>query len=213
MSNIALQTFTNGGNKEDQWTTTTMITNVKERNNNTSKVVQMRNVVLEMLHDILCEGNNNINNSKEMVTKFATTITNRWPLLFFGPNLHPFTVVLAARILSRILITQGTGYINKFRTSSEGFLILLQSLPPHYWSLTQLHETLIITMMGIDIAQYPMYTSFQIDNIKQCIQQNQHQSGFLIPDIMPIIVALWRESVHAAVQPLIDDSLGNEKKS
>ncbi|KAI9493852.1 hypothetical protein BDB00DRAFT_938645 [Zychaea mexicana] len=207
-SNIVTN-FTNGNGKEnpDIGVTPALITDAKTCNNNhTSKAVQMRNVVLEMLHDILCGPNEH----KDLVTKFAATITNRWPLLFFGPDLHPFSVVLVARILARILVTQGPGYVTKFRTSSEGFLILSRLLP-RYWSLTQLHETLIVAMMGIDISQFPMHSTFDIQHIRACVlQQQQQQSAILIPDLMPIIVALWRQGLHTAVQPLLVDTQDDE---
>lgn len=154
----------------------------------TNKTVQMRNIVLEMLHDILCDKSV----GPDYVNKFAVTITNKWPLLFFAANINPFTVVLASRILARLCISQGPAYVNKFRTISEGFLVM-RNLLPEYWNLSQLHETLMIMMMGIDIADYPIYRTFDINHLRTCLQKSQEGSKLAIPDVLPVIIALWDE--------------------
>ncbi|KAI8082151.1 hypothetical protein BDF21DRAFT_338087 [Thamnidium elegans] len=141
-----------------------------------------------MLHDILCDKSN----GPEYVNKFAVTITNKWPLLFFEPNLNSFTVVLASRILARLCTSQGPTYVNKFRTISEGFLVL-RNLLPSYWNLSQLHETLMVMMMGIDISDYPIYDAFDINNLRTCLHDSQEGSKLAIPDVLPIIIALWDE--------------------
>ncbi|KAL9550165.1 hypothetical protein PS6_005689 [Mucor atramentarius] len=169
--------------------TTDIITDSKNHHSNTTKSVQMRNIVLEMLHDILCDKSN----GPDYIGKFATTITNKWPLLFFAPNLNPFTVVLTARILARICITQGPAYVQKFRSTSEGFLVLRHLLPA-YWNLTQLHETLMLMMIGIDVAEYPIYSTFDINHLRTCLHDSKEGNKMAVPDILPIIIAMWDEA-------------------
>ncbi|KAI8643957.1 hypothetical protein BD408DRAFT_137123 [Parasitella parasitica] len=166
------------------------------QNNTTTKSVQMRNVVLEMLHDILCD--NTI--GPDYIGKFATTITNKWPLLFFAPQLNPFTVVLTARILARICVTQGPAYVQKFRTSFEGFVVLRQLLPA-YWNLTQLHETLMLMMVGIDVAEYPVYSTFHINHLRTCLHDSEEGSKMAVPDILPILITMWDEGRKAVDTP------------
>lgn len=168
-----------------------MIADAKH-NGNTTKTVQMRNIVIEMLHDILCDKAN----GSDYIRKFSATITNKWPLLFFAPNLDPYTVVLAARIFARICITEGPAYVQKFRSTSEGFVVL-RNLLPHYWYLSQLQETLIIMMVGIDIAEYPMYETFHINHLRTCLNLSKDGSKLAVPDILPIIIATWDEGRKA----------------
>jgi hypothetical protein len=171
--------------------TVEMITDSKQ-SGNTTKTVQMRNIVLEMLHDILCDKAN----GPDYISKFSSTITNKWPLLFFAPNLNPYTVVLAARIFARICITEGPAYVQKFRSTSDGFVVL-RSLLPHYWNLTQLQETLILMVVGIDIADYPIYSAFDINHLRTCLNMSKDGSKAAVPDIMPIIIAMWDEGRKA----------------
>ncbi|GAN06509.1 beige/BEACH domain-containing protein [Mucor ambiguus] len=173
-----------------------IITDTKNHHSNTTKNVQMRNIVLEMLHDILCDQAN----GPDYISKFATTITNKWPLLFFAPNLNPFTVVLTARILARICITQGPAYVHKFRSTSEGFLVLRYLLPA-YWHLTQLHETLMLMMVGIDVAEYPIYSTFDINHLRTCLHDSKEGSKMAVPDMLPIITAMWDEARKAIDVP------------
>jgi hypothetical protein len=172
-----------------------MITDAK-RSNQATKIVQMRNIVLEMLHDILCDKAN----GPEYVNKFSVTITNKWPLLFFTANINPFTVVLASRILARLCISQGPAYVNKFRTISEGFLVM-RNLLPHYWNLSQLHETLMVMMTGIDISDYPIYSTFDINNLRTILHDSKEGSKMAVPEVLPIIIAMWDEGRKAVEGP------------
>jgi hypothetical protein len=156
----------------------------------------MRNIVLEMLHDILCDKAN----GPDYISKFSSTITNKWPLLFFAPNLNPFTVILAARIFARICITEGPAYVQKFKSTSEGFVVL-RNLLPHYWNLSQLQETLILMMVGIDIADYPIYKTFDINHLRTCLHVSKDGSKAAVPDILPIIIAMWDEGRKATEIP------------
>ncbi|KAI9318572.1 hypothetical protein BX666DRAFT_1855381 [Dichotomocladium elegans] len=192
-----------GSSNEDSDEAYGFVEDAKKRSQS-SKTVQIRNVVLEMLHDILCYSDH-----KDLVNKFASTITNKWMLLFFEPNLHSLTVVLAARILARILIVQGQSYLTRFRQASEGFIILSRLLP-NYWSLVQLHETLIILMMGLDVADYPLYSSFDPKHLDQCLRTERPK--LLVPDILPIIISMWKEAASLAFEQSIRDPTDSVSK-
>ncbi|KAI7889530.1 uncharacterized protein EV154DRAFT_423692 [Mucor mucedo] len=69
----------------------------------------------------------------------------------------------------------------------------MRNLLPEYWNLSQLHETLMIMMMGIDIADYPIYNTFDINHLRTCLHDSQEGSKLAIPDVLPIIIALWDE--------------------
>ncbi|KAG1474371.1 hypothetical protein G6F56_000395 [Rhizopus delemar] len=154
----------------------------------TSRNAQMCHIVMEMLHDILCDKSI----GPEYINRFASTITNKWPLLFFIPNNDPFLVLLASRILARLCVSQGANYVNKLKITSEGFLILRKLLLA-YWNLPQLQETLILMIMGVDIANYPIQSYSGINNLRKCLQINKN-SKIVIPEILLIIAAQWDEA-------------------
>ncbi|KAG0176918.1 hypothetical protein DFQ29_005470 [Apophysomyces sp. BC1021] len=173
---------------------TKVIIDAKEAGQST-RIIQMRNIVMEMLHDILCcKGN------EELVNKFSATITNKWPLLFFAPNINQHTVVLTARILTRLLVTQGPVYVSKFRMASEGFLVMGELLP-HYWNLFQLNQTLLVAMMGVDIVEIPLQCDLK--QLNTLLRSAPTKS--LIPDIIPVIISLWREGINTTSQGQADN--------
>lgn len=183
-------------NKLDPDLVPVIITNAKSTETESSpKNVVMCNMVMEMLHDILCDKSNSV-----FVTKFANTITNKWPLLFFGDNSNPYAVVLAARILSRLLFSQGAMYVSKFRIASEGFLVM-KKLLPHYWYLTQLYGTLLAMMLGVDISTVPVDANFDLFTLLTIYKnENSAQQRMLLPEIMSVILALVKEAINVVVQ-------------
>ncbi|CAG8737438.1 10701_t:CDS:2, partial [Acaulospora morrowiae] len=132
-------------NEDSGKSTQSIITDVRSLSVETM-AKQVGVMVMEMLTEIVCDKLNPF-----YVNKFATTITNKWPLLFFSKDSNPLWVVCAARILSRLFHSQGANCINKFRASSEGFIVM-QKLLPQWWYLSQLHQVLFTMLFGIDIC-------------------------------------------------------------
>jgi hypothetical protein len=149
----------------------------------TDKKTQMCIIVLEMLHGILCEPQN-----QDLVAKFSSTVTNKWALLFFEKDVHPYVVVLALRILCRLLVLQGPAYMMKFRSGTDGMYIM-QSLLKNHWNILQVHETLVATLLGMDIADIPLQGSGDFSRIIALHSQNAHRQ-IPIPEIMRVESAL-----------------------
>lgn len=150
-----------------------------------NRSVQMRTVVFQVLYDILGDG-------LEYVQKFAPIITNKWLLLFFENDSDSLSVILAAKILSKLFFVQGPSYIQKFR-SSDGFLVLNKLLPAH-WNMIHLHEIIFLTALGIDATEYSLQEDFDIKNVRRCLENNK-PLGFnaVVPELIPIIFAMWNE--------------------
>ncbi|KAI8092540.1 uncharacterized protein BX664DRAFT_259855 [Halteromyces radiatus] len=66
-------------------------------------------------------------------------------------------------------------------------------LLPHFWNLTQLYETLVILLMGLDIAEYPLYDSFHIKHLQDHIVEKSSSSKPIAGHVLPILMALCRE--------------------
>jgi hypothetical protein len=128
------------------------------------------------------------------VNKFSTTITNKWPLLFFNEDSNPFWVVCAARILARLLHSQGPNYVSKFRSSSEGFIVM-QKLLPQWWYLTQLQQALFAMLFGIDICDVPFDAQFDLFSLLTLFR-NKDNVTIVCPDIKPIILLMMKEGIN-----------------
>ncbi|KAI8342552.1 hypothetical protein BC941DRAFT_345396 [Chlamydoabsidia padenii] len=68
----------------------------------------------------------------------------------------------------------------------------MDRLLPHFWNLTQLYETILVLLMGLDIADYPLYDHFDITHIQDFISQAAH-SKFITAHALPLLMSLCRE--------------------
>ncbi|CAG8821647.1 23810_t:CDS:1, partial [Gigaspora rosea] len=151
-------------------------------------------MVMEMLTDIVCDKLNPF-----YVNRFATTITNKWPLLFFSEDSNPSWVVYAARILARLFHSQGAVYINKFRTLSEGFIVM-QKLLPQWWYLTQLQHVLFTMLFGIDVCDIPIDAPFDLSSLVTLFRADGDATRVVCPDVMVIILLMMKEGINSVVQ-------------
>jgi beige protein homolog 1 len=147
-------------------------------------------LVMEMLAEILCDKMNPF-----YVNKFSTTITNRWPLLFFNEDSNPFWVVCAARILARLFHSQGSNYVSKFRSSSEGFTVM-QKLLPQWWYLTQLQQALFAMLFGVDICDVPFDAQFDLFSLLTLFRDKDNATRIVCPDVMPILLLMMKEGIN-----------------
>ncbi|CAM0141774.1 unnamed protein product [Umbelopsis sp. WA50703] len=167
------------------------------------KKTQMCIIVMEMLHSILCEPDN-----IDLVAKFSNTITNKWTLLFFERDVHPYIVVLALRILSRLLVTQGQTYLLKFRTASDGFLIM-QKLLRYHWNVLHVHETLLATLFGIDIAEMPLEPVSDLSRVMDLHSQRASRQ-VPIPDILMVELSIIEYAMKRQLRVGISDQRTRE---
>ncbi|KAI9243795.1 hypothetical protein BY458DRAFT_448104 [Sporodiniella umbellata] len=77
----------------------------------------------------------------------------------------------------------------------------MRRLLPAYWNVLQLHETLVLIMMGIDVGDYPLQSYSGINSLRKCIQNNRDNKAIMIPDVLPIVAVLWDEAKKAAGFP------------
>ncbi|KAJ2958896.1 hypothetical protein NQZ79_g5615 [Umbelopsis isabellina] len=167
------------------------------------KKTQMCIIVMEMLHSILCEQDN-----VDLVTKFSNTITNKWTLLFFERDVHPYVVVLGLRILSRLLVTQGQNYLLKFRTSSDGFLIM-QKLLRYHWNVLQVHESLLATLFGIDVAEMPLEPVADLSRVMNLHSQRASRQ-VPIPDALMVELSIIEYATRRQLRVSISDQKSRE---
>ncbi|ORX90609.1 beach-domain-containing protein [Basidiobolus meristosporus CBS 931.73] len=159
-----------------------------------TKNISIRNLVLEMLLQIVNDPEN-----PQFISRFASTITSRWPLLFIESHLNSYTVVLATRLLARLLYTQGPVYVNKFRVASEGFAVLEKLLPEH-WYLCQLYPAVISILLGVDIATVPIVSRFDLFNLLTVFKSEMNQSRPLCHEALSILFAMIKRCVDLLVK-------------
>ncbi|KAF9180715.1 hypothetical protein BGZ50_006032 [Haplosporangium sp. Z 11] len=165
----------------------------------------MGNAIMEMLEQILCERSN-----VDYVHKFATTITNKWTLLFIENADNPYGAVLAMRILSRLLYTQGPAYLAKFR-ASYGFLVL-QSHIPQFWNVVPMIHVVISILLGVDVCDVPLRAPLDNDTLHMLYGDSvEATSRVACPDILPTLMIMLKNGVAAAVTPANNSKSGADQ--
>ncbi|KAF9969436.1 hypothetical protein BGZ73_008219, partial [Actinomortierella ambigua] len=154
----------------------------------------MGNAVMEMLEQILCDQGN-----IDYVHKFAATITNKWTLLFLDNSHNAYGAVLAMRILSRLLHTQGSTYTGKFRMS-DGFLVL-QTHIPQFWNVIPMIHVVLATLLGVDICQVPLQAPLDMATLNSLYKDSGEANRVPCPEIMPTLMNMLKNGVAAAVTP------------
>ncbi|KAF9437108.1 hypothetical protein BGZ76_001981 [Entomortierella beljakovae] len=155
----------------------------------------MGNAIMEMLEQILCERGN-----VDYVHKFASTITNKWTLLYIETPANPYGAVLAMRILARLLFTQGPAYLSKFK-ASYGFLVL-QSYIPQFWNVVPMIHIVLSILLGIDVCEVPLRAPLNNETLHMLYGESMESVGRVpCPDILPTLMIMLKNGVAAAVTP------------
>ncbi|CAJ0639828.1 8424_t:CDS:10 [Entrophospora sp. SA101] len=158
-----------------------------------TQLKQIGVMVMEMITEIVCDKLNPF-----YVNKFATTITNKWSLLFFDVDSNPLWVVCAARILARLFHSQGIAYISKFKTASGGFIVM-QKLLPQWWNLTQLNQVLFAMLFGVDICDVPFDAPFDLFTLLNLFKGKDDTIHIACPEVLPIILLIMKEGMDSFV--------------
>ncbi|KAG0276853.1 hypothetical protein BGZ95_006955 [Linnemannia exigua] len=167
----------------------------------------MGNAIMEMLEQILCERGN-----VDYVHKFATTITNKWTLLFIENSSNPYGAVLSMRILCRLLYTQGPNYLAKFR-NSYGFLVL-QSYIPQFWNVVPMIHVVICILLGVDICDVPLRAPLDNETLHMLYGDSIEATGRVAcPDILPTLMNMLKNGVAAAVTPANSKSRADQERA
>ncbi|SZF04114.1 unnamed protein product [Blumeria hordei] len=102
--------------------------------------------ILEMYSSLLCQEDN-----ITAIRKFARTVTNKW-LLHLLTEDDAEVIILATKILSRLLVVHGSSYISKFTNKTGGFTIMRHRLR-RWWSLPRLWSLCFSILFNRDVAE------------------------------------------------------------
>jgi hypothetical protein len=146
--------------------------------------------MLEIFTDTLCEPGND-----DMINKFATTVTNKW-LLFLLAEQDPRIIVLAARILTRMLTVHGLNYVKNFADRSGGFAIMKLRLKS-WWSVPALWISLLALLFGVDVAGLEYDGDFNQFTLSEMFIKTGGKVVY--PQVMPVLAAMLDSGLRSVV--------------
>ena len=146
--------------------------------------------VLALYADMLCA------HGEGLAKKFAKTVTNRW-LLFMLSDTDPRVVVLAMRILARVLVVNGPGYVDKFADKTGGFIVMRSRLRK-FWSHRELWVLCFAVLFGRDVAGIDLNRPFDLFGLIETFQPAEIK--IVYPAITPVIVSMLQTGLKFIIQ-------------
>jgi hypothetical protein len=171
--------------------------------------------ILDVLADVLCEpGPEGI----ELVNKFARTVTNKvsnsskrakyrdedhqfishkWLLHLLAERSDPRIIVLATKILARILIVHGASYVKAFAERNGGFTVLKTRLR-EWWSIPAVWINLFAILFAVDPAFIHYSEDFNQFTLSEAFAKTAGKVEY--PEVLPVISAMLESGLKTVVR-------------
>jgi hypothetical protein len=149
--------------------------------------------MLRLYASVLCDPND-----PAPLRKFAKAVTNKW-LLYLMCEDEPEIVVLATKILARLLVVHGSSYSKKFAEKSGGYIVLEHRLK-RWWNVPALWPICLSIFFGRDIAMIDLDKPLDQSGLLDLFLAGG-DVNVVFPDMLPVIVNMMKSGVrHIIVQ-------------
>ena len=118
------------------------------------------------------------------------------------------------KILARVLVTNGSSYIEKFTEKTGGFVIMKYRLK-RWWHITALWPLCFAILFGKDVASIDFERPFDLYNLLTIFTPN-NATKVVNPQILPVITAMLQNGLKSITKdqddpdsPLMDKSKGS----
>lgn len=171
---------------------------------------QIGTEVLKMFCNLLCG-----NGDTSTIKKFAKTVTNKvgsrrfhsgsffhnlpnlqW-LLYLISEDEPQVVVLASKILARLLVIHGSSYTKKFSEKTGGFTIMRHRLK-RWWYIPSLWPVCFAILFGFDVGRLNLDRPFDHFNLLELLTY-KGEARVVIPDALPVITGMLQSGLKSVV--------------
>ncbi|KIH94576.1 hypothetical protein SPBR_05474 [Sporothrix brasiliensis 5110] len=143
--------------------------------------------ILKLYEQLLCEEGIVAN-----IRKFARTVTNKWLLCLL--SFDDLDVLLSGcRILTRLLVSQGPSYVQKFASKSGGFWILAHRLK-HWWDVPSVWFCVMAILFGKDVAGIDSLSG-QTLTFEALVSEFGAGSKIVCPDALYVVVAMLQQGL------------------
>ncbi|KAJ5653278.1 hypothetical protein N7490_000281 [Penicillium lividum] len=129
--------------------------------------------------------------------KFAKAVTNKW-LLYLACEDEPEVVVLATKVLARLLVVHGSGYSKKFSDKNGGYKILECHLK-RWWSIPVLWTICFAILFGRDIALLDLDRPFESAGLLQLFLSDG-DLRIVNPEMLPVISEMLKSGLRSIVE-------------
>ena len=109
----------------------------------------------------------------------------------------PSLIILASKIIARVLIVSGQQYVDKFATKTGGFIVMQHRLK-RVWSVPAIWVICFAILFGRDISRIDLQKPFDLYTLMSNFPQAEVTVFY--PQIVPVIAALLQAGLKAIIQ-------------
>lgn len=116
-------------------------------------------------------------------------------------------VVLATKILARLLVVHGSSYATKFAQKTGGFVIMRHRLR-RWWDISTLWPICFCILFGRDVSEVDFERTFDLYSLLETFSKTK----VVYPAILPVIMAMMQHGLRDVLRHQDDpDSPLSEK--
>lgn len=104
-------------------------------------------------------------------------------------------VVLAAKILARLLVVNGPNYVKKFAEKTGGVVIMQHRLK-RWWNIPTIWRVCFSILFGRDVATIDLERNFDLFSLLDSFAP-AGQTKVVYPEILPVITAMLQRGLKA----------------
>ncbi|KAF2105151.1 hypothetical protein BDV96DRAFT_509922 [Lophiotrema nucula] len=151
--------------------------------------------ILGMLAELLCDPSN-----FHEIIRFAKNVTSKW-LLYLLAEQDQRVVVLAAKLLARLLIANGPHYVKKFAEKTGGFIVMKTRLK-QWWNTPGIWTICFAILFDRDVGAIDFERDFDVFNLVDVfITQAPHSKLRVVyPEVFTVITGMLEAGLRAIVR-------------
>ena len=111
-------------------------------------------------------------------------------------------VILAAKMLARLLIISGPAYVKKF-VEKNGGMVILQYRLKRWWGIPTIWPICLAILFGQDIAAVNLERKFDLYNLLE-IFDNESGVKIIYPEVLPVLTAMLRNGLKSITREQTD---------
>ncbi|KAK6831972.1 hypothetical protein RU639_002670 [Aspergillus parasiticus] len=158
------------------------------------KYVSSTTIAIEMLRmycSLLC-------NAHDLgpIKRFAKAVTNKW-LLYLMCEDEPEIVILATKIMARLIVIHGGSYSKKFNDKTGGYIIMRHCLKK-WWSIPTMWPICFAILFGVDIGKVNVDRTFDQLSLSEIFCLNG-EAQVVYPEMLPVISDMLQSGLKQTV--------------
>lgn len=104
-------------------------------------------------------------------------------------------VILAAKILARLLVVNGSNYVKKFAEKTGGIIIMQHRLR-RWWNIPTIWPICFAILFGRDIATVNLERTFDLFSLLESFAP-ESQAKVMYPEMLPVLTAMLQSGLKA----------------